>query len=200
MARLSKRLRFEILRRDGFKCRYCGTVAAERELRVDHVIPEVLGGSTEPSNLATACEPCNGGKSSVSLDDPVVEEVAKDALRWARAMEIAAAGQRAEREERTVHRDAFIEKWDEYNYEYRGEVYQQPLAAEWRTSIDAFIRAGLDDEDLAEAVDTAMSKRHIKSESLFKYFCGICWRMIEQRRDTAATLLHLVDPDEVANG
>lgn len=196
MAKISKRLRFEVLRRDGFKCRYCGTVAAERELRVDHVIPEVLGGPTEPSNLATTCEPCNTGKTSVSLDDPVVDDVARDALRWARAMEIAAAGQRAEREVRLAHRDAFIEKWEEYNYEWRGEVYVMPLSGDWPTSIDAFVKAGLDDNDIAEAVDVAMSKKHVANSALFKYFCGICWRMIEERRNTAATLVHLVELDE----
>lgn len=83
MAKLTKRLRFEILRRDQFRCRYCGTTAAEAELRVDHVIPEVLGGKTEPS---------------------------------------------------------------------------------------------------------------------FRYFCGICWRMIEERRETAATLVHLVDDEETGRG
>lgn len=193
MAKVSKRLRFEILRRDQFKCRYCGTVAAERELRVDHVIPEALGGSSDPSNLAAACEPCNTGKTSVAIDGPVVDDVARDALRWARAMEIAAAGQRATREERDAHRHAFLDKWNGWSYEWRGEKQYMPLPTEWPDSVDAFIRAGLDDSDLDEAIDIAMAKKHIKMDSLFRYFCGICWRMIEERRETAATLVHLVE-------
>lgn len=185
MARVSKRLRFEILRRDQFRCRYCGTVAAERELRVDHVIPEALGGPTEPANLATACEPCNSGKTSVAIDGPVVDDVARDALRWARAMQIAAAGQRASREERDARRNAFLDMWNDL-----------PLPSDWAGSIDAFARAGLDDEDIAEAVEIAMGKRYVATSALFKYFCGICWRVLEERRETAATLVHLVDVDQ----
>lgn len=185
MARVSKRLRFEILRRDGFKCRYCGAVAAERELRVDHVIPEALGGPSEPSNLATACDPCNSGKTSVKLDDPVVDDVARDALRWARAMEIAAAGQRASRTDRDAHRNVFLNGWNGL-----------PLPEDWHGSIDAFIRAGLDDSDIGEAIEIAMGKRYVKTSALFKYFCGICWRVLEERRETAATLVHLVSAEE----
>lgn len=61
---VSKRLRFEILRRDGHRCRYCGAGALAAPLTVDHVTPLALGGTDDPSNLATACEPCNSGKTS----------------------------------------------------------------------------------------------------------------------------------------
>lgn len=71
MARAStgKRLRFEILKRDGFKCRYCGIDAVAGPLQVDHVIPVAEGGSTVAENLVAACSSCNGGKSSVLLDE-----------------------------------------------------------------------------------------------------------------------------------
>jgi hypothetical protein len=193
MAKLTKRLRFEILRRDQFRCRYCGATPAETALRVDHVVPEVLGGVTEPANLATSCEPCNNGKGSTKLDDPVVDDVARDALRWAKAMEIAAAGQRTTRAERDQNRASFIDAWQCFWYEWRGEKNYMPLPDDWPQSIDAFIRAGLNDDDLYDAVNIAMSKKHIKMEALFKYFAGVCWRMIEERRETAATLVHLVD-------
>lgn len=191
MAKVSKRLRYEILRRDGFKCRYCGTIAAEAELRIDHVIPEALGGPTEPSNLATACEPCNSGKSSTTPDAPLVDDVARDALRWSRAMQIAAAGDRATREERDAHRDAFFFAWHNHSC-------QVPLPADWEGSIDAFVRAGLDDDDISEAVSVAMSKSHIRWEGLFKYFCGICWTMLKDRRERAAQIVHLVADEEVS--
>ncbi|MEJ7724319.1 MAG: hypothetical protein WKF64_08445 [Ilumatobacteraceae bacterium] len=35
---ISRRLRFEILRRDGHTCRYCGARAPDVPLTVDHVI------------------------------------------------------------------------------------------------------------------------------------------------------------------
>lgn len=66
---VSKRLRYEILRRDNHTCRYCGAAAPEATLVVDHYIPVVVGGATVPSNLVTACEPCNSGKSSVVIEE-----------------------------------------------------------------------------------------------------------------------------------
>lgn len=59
---ISKRMRFEILRRDGFKCTYCH--ASEALLTVDHVTPVSLGGTDHPSNLVACCDDCNTGKSS----------------------------------------------------------------------------------------------------------------------------------------
>lgn len=61
---VSKRLRYEILRRDSYTCRYCGASAPGTLLRVDHVTPVALGGTDQPSNLVASCEPCNSGKSS----------------------------------------------------------------------------------------------------------------------------------------
>lgn len=63
MGRISKALRFEILARDGFRCRYCGATAAMGALQLDHVLPRALGGRDDAANLVTACQPCNAGKS-----------------------------------------------------------------------------------------------------------------------------------------
>ncbi|MGD0408340.1 MAG: HNH endonuclease signature motif containing protein [Candidatus Limnocylindrales bacterium] len=59
-------LRFTVLLRDGFRCRYCGRTAAEPGvgLHVDHVVPLVAGGATSEDNLMTACSECNLGKST----------------------------------------------------------------------------------------------------------------------------------------
>lgn len=72
---VSKKLRFEVFRRDGFACRYCGASAMKGAvLEVDHVVPKTLGGRDEPRNLVTACEPCNSGKGDTSLNAQTVEE------------------------------------------------------------------------------------------------------------------------------
>ena len=54
--------RFEILKRDGFKCQYCGLAAPDAVLEVDHVVPVSKGGGNEASNLIAACYDCNRGK------------------------------------------------------------------------------------------------------------------------------------------
>jgi 5-methylcytosine-specific restriction endonuclease McrA len=61
------RLRWQVLRRDNFTCRYCGASAESAELHVDHVISRADGGSDEIGNLVTACIPCNLGKGSESM-------------------------------------------------------------------------------------------------------------------------------------
>jgi hypothetical protein len=64
--RIPDRLRFQILERDGFRCRYCGRSKDEPSvvLEVDHVVPVTKGGTDEPDNLLTSCEPCNQGKGA----------------------------------------------------------------------------------------------------------------------------------------
>lgn len=60
------RLRFQILSRDGFRCVYCKN--DQERLHVDHVTPVVRGGRTVADNLVTACESCNLGKGSMTVD------------------------------------------------------------------------------------------------------------------------------------
>ena len=61
---LTDSLRYDILRRDGFKCQICGSTAKDGvKLHVDHIIPVSKGGKTEPKNLRTLCDRCNLGKS-----------------------------------------------------------------------------------------------------------------------------------------
>ncbi len=66
---ISPRMRFEIFKRDGFRCVYCGLGFRDGTLVVDHITPVALGGGTESSNLATACEPCNAGKGAEPLPE-----------------------------------------------------------------------------------------------------------------------------------
>ncbi|MFE9432392.1 HNH endonuclease [Streptomyces sp. NPDC006640] len=89
---VSKRLRYEILRRDNHACRYCGATAPQAKLNVDHVLPTSLGGGDEPSNLVTACSPCNSGKTSSLPNAEPVADVDQEAFRAAaESKKIAAA-------------------------------------------------------------------------------------------------------------
>lgn len=61
---LSSSLRYDILKRDDFKCTICGRSAKDGiKLHVDHIIPVAKGGKTVPENLRTLCSDCNLGKS-----------------------------------------------------------------------------------------------------------------------------------------
>jgi 5-methylcytosine-specific restriction endonuclease McrA len=65
---ISKKTRFEVFKRDGFACQYCGAHPPEVTLEVDHIVPVAEGGPNEFDNYITACFPCNRGKGAVSLD------------------------------------------------------------------------------------------------------------------------------------
>lgn len=60
---ISQRLRFEVLRRDNFRCAYCGATAESAQLVVDHIEPYSKGGADDATNYATACHGCNSGKT-----------------------------------------------------------------------------------------------------------------------------------------
>jgi 5-methylcytosine-specific restriction endonuclease McrA len=66
---LSKKTRFEIFKRDGFTCQYCGQRPPDVVLEVDHIEPKSKGGSDEEINLITSCYDCNRGKSDRKLGD-----------------------------------------------------------------------------------------------------------------------------------
>lgn len=79
---ISKRLRYEVLRRDNYTCRYCGAFAPLAVLVVDHVTPRKHGGPDVLENLVTACQDCNSGKSAALPERWLVSEVEEAARRW----------------------------------------------------------------------------------------------------------------------
>jgi len=66
---LSKKLRFEVFKRDSFTCQYCGKSAPDIVLHCDHIQPVSKDGSNDILNLVTSCQDCNLGKSNRLLSD-----------------------------------------------------------------------------------------------------------------------------------
>jgi len=72
------RLRFLILARDKFRCRYCGRSPEEDgvKLAVDRIVPVSEGGTNDPGNLITSCADCCRGKgdrlqvTSINIPSP----------------------------------------------------------------------------------------------------------------------------------
>ena len=110
---VSKRLRFEIFRRDNHTCRYCGATTPDATLTVDHVLPVALGGKDEASNLVTACRDCNAGKSSSSPDAPLVDDASEDDIRWSKAVTRAAEVHREKDRRLDTFKDAVYDGWTE---------------------------------------------------------------------------------------
>ena len=65
---VSDKLRYQVLKRDNFKCCACGASPAKDpsvELHIDHIIPWAKGGKTTADNLQTLCSKCNLGKGDI---------------------------------------------------------------------------------------------------------------------------------------
>lgn len=77
---IGKSLRFEVFKRDSFRCQYCGAEAPAVVLHVDHIVAVANGGDNDVTNLITSCMPCNLGKSDVELSDHVAVSKARAQL------------------------------------------------------------------------------------------------------------------------
>lgn len=79
---VSKSLRYQVLQRDNYTCRYCGAYAPFVKLVVDHAMPRKLGGQDVAENLITSCEPCNLGKSASLPPSFLLGEIAEAERLW----------------------------------------------------------------------------------------------------------------------
>lgn len=182
---VSRRLRFEILRRDNHTCRYCGASAPDVKLTVDHVIPTALGGTDDPSNLVAACAGCNGGKSSIAPNSPTVANVAQDALRWSAAISAAAGEMLADQQRRNRARQEFDDAWSGWGFGSEEGRKPVPRPSGWRNSIDSFMAAGLPMPVLLDCLQKAMANKKLKMDDIFRYMCGIAWKKVTELQDAA---------------
>lgn len=189
---VSKRIRFEVLRRDNFSCRYCGAKAPDVELHVDHVMPVALGGSDDPTNLTTACVDCNNGKASTRPDDDVVEDVSEDAERWARALKVAGERLYKTTDDEAAILEAFALVWGDV-LAWNNKPHALP--DNWETAVLNYYYGGLPEAKIIEAARVALSARNVQSSNRFRYFCGVCKR---RTSEIAAYAQKLIDDGEVA--
>lgn len=171
---VSKRVRFEVFKRDRFVCQYCGAHPPSVILHVDHIHPVAEGGTNDIDNLVTSCEPCNLGKGASLLSD--VPKTLKD-----KAEEVA------EREAQMRGYNEILQARAE-RIEY--DAWEVAAALECKESIGSYNRARLlsikrflERLPLAEVMDAAevaVARFYAGSERSFKYFCGVCWGKIRE--------------------
>lgn len=183
---VSKRTRFEVLRRDGFACKYCGAKAPDVRLQVDHVNPTALGGNDDPSNLATACQPCNSGKASTAGDEAMIADVSRAALVWSRAMALAAERKSYDQGEHSQLLDYFECEWA-YGGDDSDDA-RDSMSPDWRSSVISFYTNGLRVTELDEAIAIAQSKS-MPWDARWRYFCGICWNKVHEIQREARRII-----------
>jgi len=185
-----KHLRFEILRRDNHACRYCGAVAPDVKLTVDHVVPIALGGSNEPANLVTACADCNNGKSATPADAVMVADVALDALRWAAAMRFAGQQQDQEADDLRAYVEQVDEAWCAWSWTDRdGAKHPVGRPGDWPESCRSWRNAGASTTTVTDAINRALGNKNIRADGAWRYVAGIVWSVLRERQQIARTIL-----------
>lgn len=183
---ISRRLRFEVLKRDGHTCRYCGASAPDVTLTVDHVVPVSLGGSDDPSNLVAACVDCNSGKGSSNPDDEFVRQVEEDAFEWKRTVKDALRREVKEYPAVVAALEQFDQAWLAWHH---GDDETATVARDsgWRKSVKTWLNViahgeledaefvALAAEVVIELIPSAMKPG---IDNRWRYFCGCVWNRI----------------------
>lgn len=182
---ITPRLRFEILRRDGFACRYCGATADETQLHVDHLVPRALGGDDHPTNLVAACRDCNLGKGSAVLDSEVVADATESNIRHAQAVRDAVRAIVAEHDAGLTDARSFTEAWERWR-DADGDPVPIPSLTEVAMSLRVWDANGLDLESAIALIRVAMERRTVPVDAKFRYFCGVCWNTVRNAAEMAS--------------
>lgn len=190
---VSKRTRYEVLRRDNHACRYCGAIAPDVKLTVDHVMPTALGGSDDPSNLVAACRDCNYGKASTAPDGTLVADVSQRAVEWGKAITDYNRAQMADRKRRAAYVRRFEKAWNVWHYGPKDKREHLPKPSDWEPTIWQFYGLGLPIVELEDAVTIAAGNRMVEADRVFRYMCGVLWNKVNAMQEGAKAILEAGD-------
>ena len=170
-------MRFEVFKRDSFTCQYCGSTPPKVILECDHITPVSKGGLNRMTNLLTACFDCNRGKSNKELTDlPESMNTKADELKEKRDQmkaynRLLRSFEKEEMEQRKMVARAYEECFE--GYTLRDHFLNG--------SVKKFIEA-LGVTDVVDNMYAAGSRINCSSAAV-KYFCGICWTQIREKRE-----------------
>ncbi|MCK4621072.1 MAG: HNH endonuclease [Desulfuromonadales bacterium] len=169
---IGKKARFEIFKRDGFTCQYCGAAPPSVVLEVDHILAVANGGDSSPDNLVTSCFNCNRGKAATILT----------------AVPDSLAGKAKKTRESELQLKGFYEilqaKKDRLEEEswVVAEIMQPGCSEDGfniknRAGITRFLEK-IDYFQVIEAMEIAVAKFPQGNYRTYRYFCGVCWNRI----------------------
>lgn len=177
---MNQRTRFEIFKRDGFMCGYCGSRPPNVILEVDHILALSNGGTDDPENLITSCFDCNRGKSNLPLENKRVPlrfsaEVEKERLLQVQAYQSFL-------EEKTALFEQWFQRVSAAWITLDGEdATRLVISGEREQAVRRFLRR-LPPEEIIDALHVAYERisPNRSDYSRFKFFCGTCWRKIKR--------------------
>lgn len=171
---VSKKLRFEVFKRDGFVCAYCGAAPPAVVLEVDHIDPVSKGGGNDINNLITSCFDCNRGKKHIPLDKipskindnvDVLKEKETQLKEYRKFISVI-----KRRRTRDINKVLSI-----FENCYPGTTATDKFK---KNSIGKFIDT-LPLDQVEEAMEIATNYIDDRADNCLKYFCGICWKKIK---------------------
>jgi len=191
---MTKTKRFEIFKRDGFTCQYCGSRPPDVVLEVDHIHPQSKQGDDDEINLTTSCADCNRGKGARLLGErairpdtdlaylKVMQEVA-EAQRYLKAKEILEAA-------RNSLIESICETWQDYMHsELCGRIEPQMISPPSDACIGRWLLV-FSPEKIEEAIriGSCHLERVRTTKAMAAYVSGILWniRKSEERQPCPA--------------
>jgi hypothetical protein len=177
---VSTRTRFEIFKRDGFKCLYCGKSPPATILHVDHVLPVVEGGSNEPANLVTACQDCNLGKSDVLLSQKPASLKHTERVERERFAQLKAYN--AWLSEKRQQQNHWLRQISDFWVALDGEDPRRCRIGRDRELMVTRFLSFLPSEEIIDALSVTYGKTWIRKDfDRTRYFAGVCWKKIKER-------------------
>jgi hypothetical protein len=171
---VSKKIRFEVFKRDGFVCSYCGSSPPLVTLEIDHINPKSRGGIDDINNLITACFDCNRGKKNIPLEK--IPSKLNDNLEILKEKEIQLKEYNRFIAKIEKRLQADIEEINDlYSSCYDGYEFTERFKA---VSIKRFL-SFLPKSEISESLLLAASRFPNNQDKAIKYFCGICWNKIK---------------------
>lgn len=168
---ISKKLRFEVFKRDNFTCQYCGKTPPTVVLEIDHIQPLSKGGSDHEDNLLTACFDCNRGKSAGLLSDIPKTLQAKADIIQEKEDQLKAYNKLLKKVRSRENRDI-----DEIEHAFTLFYPNRCLTEVFRESIRRNFLPYIHKNDLVGYMLKACDKAN-NDTAATKYFCGICWNI-----------------------
>jgi len=172
---ISKRLRFDVFKRDDFTCQYCSAKPPRVPLEIDHIKPVSKGGKNVIDNLITACFDCNRGKSNIELTTvpmSIIEKKERLIIAQSQYLEYKKVLKKQEK----IINDEVDEIETVFHSFFDGYIFND----NFKMSVKKFIK-DIGFLQVKEAMEKACSKMHYNRNDALKYFCGICWNNIKQR-------------------
>lgn len=169
---ITKKMRFEVFKRDGFRCAYCGKEPPNVILEVDHIDPKSKGGKDHINNLLTACFDCNRGKSNIPLEKAPLQLQENLEILKEKEAQLREYRRHVNKIEARVSKDIA-----EINVIYRAAFPGWELSANFcQVTLKRFLGL-LPKHIIIEALVYAIGRIDDKDQAI-KYFCGICWNKI----------------------